>query len=843
MKKTFVIFSSIFTSFFAITISAADLLDVYQQALRSDPTFKEANAQWLAQRENLPISRASLLPQLSATGSVGRTYSNVEGGSFDIDDTDRHSKFYNNTTSFSLSLSQPIFNFSNWASLRGAGATVKQAEAQFASDAQDLMTRVATAYFNVLQAQDVLRFTRENKKAVGEVLRQQRQKYAVGLIPITDVNDAQASYDSVIAQEIAAQNDLQDQEEKLQEITSLKYSSLNTLKANLPLVTPDPANIERWVRSAEQQNYTLLAARYAAIAAREDVSVQEGGHFPTLNATGGYDYGYNSNASNRNQLSRDKSLSAGLSVNIPIFQGGAVSARTQQSGYLYQKAVATQEKTHRSTVSNTRQAYLGVMSGISKIKADRQLVKSKLSSLQSRRNSYSAGLRTIVDVLQAESDLYDAEKTYAIDQYNYILQTLTLKQQAGILSADDLAKVNRWLEKSGKLIDTSMQKDDIASNDFVNSKYVDNYDEVNHNNVNNLKKQKLPPIQNLPSVQEQIKQSEVVPQQNVANANVKPVIPETKIATAATTSTAVPVTNAAKPVNAMPMATAISQPIKPIVTNKPVLAAPAPSTSALAPVPSKPMLQPVTAAPSAPSVGAVQPVTTTTTTTTTSVAASVAKSQPVVQPVVQQPPVPAQIVANGQNQNIGGQNIAGQNPVSQNVVQKQPMAVNTPAVVPNTATVTATPHAVVAQPIVSTGISQSAQPVAVVTPKLEVSEKPVEKTAHDAPKASTYASNIPVVSKKKHLTYAEKYLKHVNSAHYTIELFTNNDKQKVINFAARNKLQDRTVLLTNVADGKTSYSLIYGEYENSPQAEFAAKRIHLDVDIDAKVLQFSDIKN
>lgn len=791
MKKTFLIFSSILTSFFAITISAADLLDVYQQALRSDPTFKEANAQWLAQRENLPISRASLLPQLSATGSVGRAYSNVEGGSLDIDDVDRHSKFYNNTSSFSLSLSQPIFNFSNWASLRGAGATVKQAEAQFASDAQDLMSRVATAYFNVLQAQDVLRFTRENKKAVGEVLRQQRQKYAVGLIPITDVNDAQASYDSVIAQEIAAQNDLQDQEEKLQEITSLKYSSLNTLKANLPLVTPDPANIERWVRSAEQQNYTLLAARYATIAAREDVSVQEGGHFPTLNATGGYDYGYNSNSSGRNQLSRDKSLSAGLSVNIPIFQGGAVSAHTQQSGYLYQKAIATQEKTHRSTVSNTRQAYLGVMSGISKIKADRQLVKSKLSSLQSRRNSYSAGLRTIVDVLQAESDLYDAEKNYAIDQYNYILQTLTLKQQAGTLSADDLAKVNRWLEKSGKLIDTSMQKDDIADNNFVNSKYVDNDNEVNNNNVSNVRQQKPAPIQNLPSLQKQIKQPEVVPQQNLANVNIKPIIPETKVATAVIASTATPVANMTKAVNAMPtmpMATAISQPIKPIVTEKPVLVKPAPASppSTLAPVSSAPALQPVAVAPS---VRAGQPVTTTTTTTTTTVAAPVAKSQPVVQPVIQQPPVTAQAVA---------------------------------------------------KPVASTAISQ---PAAVITPKSEVSVKPAEKIAHDVPNVSADASDISVVSKKKHLTYAEKYLKHINPDHYTVELIASSDKQKIVNFAVRNKLQDRTVLLTHVADGKTSYSLIYGEYENSLQAEFAAKKIHLDVDVDAKVLQFSDIKN
>lgn len=716
MKNIAKIFAIAVASSFVVSVTAADLIDVYKQALVSDPAFKQAKAEWLAQRENLPISRASLLPQLSATGSVGRSYDNVEGGY----SGEGSSRFYKNTSSFSLSLTQPIFNFSSWASVREAGASVKQAEAGFAAASEDLLLRVASAYFAVLQSQDVLRFTREQKKAVGEQLRQQKQRYEVGLIPITDVNDAQASYDSVVAQEIAAKNDLQDQEEKLQEITNVKYSGLNTLQGNLPLVRPSPENIEKWVSTAEQQNYDLLAARYAAIAARENVSVQEGGHLPTLNVSGGYDYGYNSNANGSNHLSRDKSLSGGVSVNIPIFQGGAVSAQTQQSGYLYQKAVATQEKVHRSTVSSTRQAYLGVISGISKIKADRQVVKSKMSSLVSRQNSYAAGLRTIVEVLQAQSDLYDAEKTYAIDQYNYLLQTLTLKSLAGILSVGDLEKINHWLEKSGKLLDTNM---------------------------------------------------------------------------------------AATP------------------QSSPRVAAPAVITAPKPTVVGQPETDSKSAVSSSAAVAAVHSSRNVAVTKGTSQALSV----PVAKKVKQQLSLES---------SAGG----AANPSKASPTTAPASATATAVNQASVATVAAAKSTVMP----STAIASSVSSVPAVTTlpepgsaKVVVSEPLTTKDA-----VAVAAANKTSSSQPKHLTYAEKYLNHAKANHYTVELISSKNKQEVVNFAALNNLQHKTVLLTQNKAGETFYSLIYGDFANASQARFAAKKIGVAINADKNpdVLQFADLK-
>jgi outer membrane protein len=431
-----VVFSSAF---------AADLVEVYNQALTSDPTFKVARATWMAKRENTPIARAALLPQLSATAGVNRVHTQLMGSKAEAVENDASADFYSTTKSYGLSLTQPIFNFSNWAALRSANATVKQAEADFSSAAQELMFRVSSAYFAVLNAQDVLRYTREQKKAVAEQLRQQMQRFKVGLIAITDVNDAQATYDTVVAQEVKAQNDLQNQQEKLQEITGIRYDELTPLKEAPPLVRPDPEDMELWVKKAEQQNYSLLSARYAATSARENISVKFGGHVPTLNVTGAYNYSRDNNLGGSETSGGQKAANAGLSLNVPLFSGGSVSANTEQTRQLYQQAVAAQEKAYRTVMSETRQAYLGVMSGISKLQADKQEVQSKNSRLESTVNSYDAGMRTMFEVLQAQTDLYNSEKNYAADQYAYISSTLSLKLKAGILSVADLEIVNRWL--------------------------------------------------------------------------------------------------------------------------------------------------------------------------------------------------------------------------------------------------------------------------------------------------------------------------------------------------------------------------------------------------------------
>lgn len=424
-----------------------NLMDVYQQALLNDPAFKSANQQWLADRENIPIARANLLPSIGFRAEVARSYNesdfltSVPGG-----EVPATTSFYNTESSYSLSLSQPIFNYAYWAALSGAKAGVRASEATYFFSAQDLMIRVSRAYFAVLQAKDVLYFTHAKKMAISEQLSQTKHKYEVGLIPITDVNDAQASYDSTVADEIVAQNDLADKIEQLREITGNYNRNLYQLVASLPLVRPDPENINLWVKIAERQNYQLEAACYISLAAKEKISQMNAGHFPILNANAGYSYDHQNNAAGEG-FARSKRTYGGLTLDLPVYKGGSVIASTDQAAYSYQKALYDQEKTHRSVVSQTAQNYLGVISAINKTLADKQSIISKASKLRSTKLSYEAGMRTMAEVLQAESELYDAERAYAMDQYSYINQFLALKEFAGTLNFTDLQKINAWLKK------------------------------------------------------------------------------------------------------------------------------------------------------------------------------------------------------------------------------------------------------------------------------------------------------------------------------------------------------------------------------------------------------------
>jgi outer membrane protein len=436
MKKS--LFGSIIFFSFISNALAADLLSVYQEALSNDPVFKAARAAYMAERENVPISKALLLPSLSLSSSLGRSWTKYNSLAQDKD-------FYGNNFGYTLSLSQPIFNYSDWARVSAANAGVKSAEASFFSASQSLIFRTADAYFNVLQAEDVLRFTRAQKQAVWQQLEQTKQKYEVGLIAITGVDEAKAQYDKIVADEISQQNDLSSQIEILAEITKVKHEDLAKVIDNLPLIKPDPIDPEKWVSAALNQNYGLQSIKYQTVVAEENIRVQEGGHLPNITASGQFGYNYYDNYSGSNDFSRGKNGIWGLNLQMPLFSGGGVSAAIRQADYRYQQALDDQEKTYRAVMSQTRQSFLSVMSGISKIEADKQQIKSRQSALDSTRAGYEAGTRTMVDVLNAISNLYDAQRQYTIDQYSYLRETLNLKQLTGILSANDLWQINRWL--------------------------------------------------------------------------------------------------------------------------------------------------------------------------------------------------------------------------------------------------------------------------------------------------------------------------------------------------------------------------------------------------------------
>jgi outer membrane protein len=422
---------------------AEDLWQVYLQACANDPVYKSAIATYLANKENLPINRAALLPAVNLAASTDRQRTSLtipsrasfKGPSF---------SFYNTENQFSILATQPIFNFGLWAALAGAEAFVKQAEATFFAAQQNLIVRVAQAYFGVLQAKDNLTYAHAQRLALGRQLEQTKQQFAVGIIAITDMSNAQASYDNVVATEIAAKNALADKLVELRAITNVHYTTLLGINGRVPLVVPHPADMAQWLLTAEKQNYALLSSRYAAQVAQENIKQQFAGHLPIVSANAGYEVDDNTNA-NDEGIANTKQANIGLSVTLPAFQGGLVTANTEQASEFYQQAIAQMEQTYRGVQTQTSEAYLGILSSISKIQADAETVVSTQDSLEATRAAYSVGTRTIIDVLNAETALYQAKSTYSQDQYTYLLNILSLKQAAGTLSPADLQQINGWL--------------------------------------------------------------------------------------------------------------------------------------------------------------------------------------------------------------------------------------------------------------------------------------------------------------------------------------------------------------------------------------------------------------
>ncbi|GAB4392050.1 MAG: TolC family outer membrane protein [Gammaproteobacteria bacterium] len=415
-----------------------DLLQAFQDALDNDPQFQQAINQFLADREALPQAWADLLPTIQATGGVDSRRREVLGTGFPVEHfTDK---------SYGLSLTQPVFNFQRWVAVSQAVNNVKAAQARYDAAAQELMVRVAQAYFAVLEAVDTLRFTQAEKRANAKQLEQAKQRHKVGLEAITSVYDAQARYDADVAAEIAAQNDLDNNREALREITGHYYTNLAKLDKPLPLVKPTPLNPDAWVRAAETQNYNLLAAHYAAMAARDSIKTTFAAGLPTVNYRLKYDDNQSNNIVIADTHTRD--VTTGFEASWTFFQGGRVYSQTKQAKYQYKVRLAEMVQAHRRAVSQTHQTYNTVLAGISKLKADRQAVISAQSSLRSSEESFKVGTRTFVDVLDAQRDLFDVQRQLASDQYEYLNSTLQLKQAIGVLSVNDLAKINDWLGKN-----------------------------------------------------------------------------------------------------------------------------------------------------------------------------------------------------------------------------------------------------------------------------------------------------------------------------------------------------------------------------------------------------------
>lgn len=432
-----------------VNVNAANLIDVYQQAVTNDAVFQQAVSQRLADNESVPISFANLLPNigLTATPSVNK-YATSGPASLGV------GSYSTRAYAVNAVVTQTIFNYAQFANLAGAKASAKQADATFNAAAQSLMLRTSNAYFAVLQDEDNVLYAESNKAAYAKQLDQINQQYKVGLKTITDVYTARASFDGSEASLIAANTQLLNDKENLRVITGNVYPSMAKLSERFPLTSPQPAAIETWVNTAVKQNWNIKASQYANDVALQNMKQQFAGHLPTLSAEGIYNIQYTRNTGGQSPIGslfqpkgamQSHNRTVQLNLNVPVFAGGGVVAQTRQAKYAYQVTSQQLEQSVRNTVNTTRQSYLGVIAGISKIKADKETIVSLQSSLDGMEEQYRVGTATLVDVLNQQRLLYQAQQQYSADRYSYIKNLLTLKQAAGTLSPDDLAAVNAWL--------------------------------------------------------------------------------------------------------------------------------------------------------------------------------------------------------------------------------------------------------------------------------------------------------------------------------------------------------------------------------------------------------------
>lgn len=428
--------------------NTANLMEVYQEATLSDPIYQQNIAKMMASQEGFYISLASLLPAINGTGSPYLSSTRASGpgarfiGSFDT-------RGYG----VKLNATQTVFNFAQIKNVTQAKAIAKQAGANLNAAAQDLMLRVAKAYFKVLEDVDVLRAAESTKLAFAKQLDQITAQYDVGIKTITDVYTAQASYESSVSDYIAALNTLENDRENLRAITGKMYPSLATLSETFPLVTPQPNHIDQWVDTAIKQNWLVKGAQYGVTAAKENIQQQFAGHLPSLNVQGTYNIDFShdigdtsSDIINPPGAGKIYTSTIALNLTVPIAQGGLVLAQTRQAKDNYQLACQTLEQQLRSAVNLTRQSYLNVVAGIQKIAADKKAITSAKSSLAGMEEGYRVGTEILLNVLNQQQQVFINERIYARDRYDYINNLLTLKQVAGTLCPEDLAAINAWLQ-------------------------------------------------------------------------------------------------------------------------------------------------------------------------------------------------------------------------------------------------------------------------------------------------------------------------------------------------------------------------------------------------------------
>ena len=427
---------------FSQPLFAADLLQTYREARANDPVYASAQAARDAGRENLPQGLAQLLPQINASASTQMNYIGISFRDV-LPSTTRNG----NTNGYGVSLTQPLFNWQAIMAYKEAGFKVAQAEAVFGQAAQDLIVRVAQAYFDVLASQDSLAFIQAQKTAISEQLAQAKRNFEVGTATITDTHEAQARFDLAASQEIAAQSDLEIKKRTLQQIIGKFPDRLTPLRHSIELSPPQPNAMEQWVSSAEDQNFAVRVQQAALEIASREIERSRAGHYPTLNMVGNFSKSsasiFTSGPVSYGTDTIDRSI--GLQLSIPLYAGGGVNSLVRQAIANQEKARQDLENARRTAALQARQAYLGVTNGMAQVKALEAALVSSQSALDSNKLGYEVGVRIEIDVLNAQQQLFSTMRDLAQARYNTLVNELKLKAAAGTLTEEDVGTVNRLL--------------------------------------------------------------------------------------------------------------------------------------------------------------------------------------------------------------------------------------------------------------------------------------------------------------------------------------------------------------------------------------------------------------
>lgn len=421
-----------------------DLVSVYQEAVDNNADLAAARAQYGAQKEVVPQARAGLLPNLSAGADVNNVRTQIDTPSATAN-RDAHT--------WRATLSQPLFRADRWFQLQAAEAVNEQAALQLSATEQELILQSAENYFAVLRAQDNLASTKAEEAAFKRQLDQSNERFDVGLSDKTDVLQSQASYDTARANRILAQRQVDDAFEALITLTNRQYNAIQGIVHTLPVLPPAPNDAKAWVDTAGRQNLNLLASNYAVTAAEETLKQRKAGHAPTLDAVAQYEKGDNDalGFSNPNAFGQPyrgdvEQRTIGLRLNIPLYSGGLTSSQVRESYSRLGQTEQQREGLRRQVVENTRNLHRAVNTDVEQVQARRQSIISNQSAVEATEIGYQVGTRNIVDVLDAQRQLYTSVRNYNNSRYDYILDNLRLKQAAGTLNPGDLQDLARYLK-------------------------------------------------------------------------------------------------------------------------------------------------------------------------------------------------------------------------------------------------------------------------------------------------------------------------------------------------------------------------------------------------------------